>query len=160
MKTKQREYRETLQIKWLIHIYKWFYQRKHFRISKYSYGSQAIVHAHAISLALIWSPVSDRERKRAGSPQRAKQMVSSGHTNSSGQSCLWGGWTSGQEVPERKTSVYPEASWPLKVRGHVPKEYFIAQCSFKALEINWRSQLCFMHASAWSEFFRRNENIL
>lgn len=144
VKTKQWEYWETLQIdnmlvnhlKRIVHIYKWCYQGKHCGLSKYFCLWQALVHAHAISLALIWSPVSDRERKRDGSPQRPKQMVSSGHSNSSGQSCLWGA-----EHQDRKPLACPEASWPLE---HVPEEHWIAQCSFKALEIYWRSQLCFL----------------
>lgn len=55
-----------------------------------------------------------------------------------------GGRTSGQEVPKRKPLAYPEASWSLKVREHIPEEHFIAQCSFKALEIYWGSLLCFL----------------
>lgn len=95
---------------------------------------------HFPSLALIWSSVSDGERKRAGAPQRAKQMVSSGRSNSSGQSCLWGAEHQDRKCQrlkkKKKTPLaYPEASRPLEVRWHIPEEHFIAQCTFKTL---WR----------------------
>ncbi len=95
-----------------------------------------------------------RERKRAGSPQRAKQMVSSGHSNSSGQSCLWGGRTSGQEVPKRKHLAYPEASWSLKVGSTSQRNILLLSALLKL----WRfigDLSCVFYSRMWSEFLRK-----
>lgn len=140
-------------LKWIVHIYEWCYQRRHCGISKYFCRWQALVHAHAISLALIWSPVSDGERKRAGSPQRAKQMVSSGHSNSSGQSCLWGAEHQDRKCQRENLWLTQKPRGRSKWGSTSQRNILLLSALLKL----WRfigDLSCVFYAGCWSEFLK------
>ncbi len=133
VKTKLWAYWETVHtnISWPFkancsHIWM-MYQRRHCGISQYFYRLQALGPCHFPSIDL--EPREWWREKESWITTESKADVSSGHSNSSGQSCLWGR-TSGQEVPKRKPLAYPEASWSLKVREAHPRRTFYCSVLF------------------------------